>query len=128
MESIVVQWVERADYDLDAARYLLNGGRYLYVAFMCQQVVEKLFKAAIATQGKVPLFVHNLLRLSDEAGLTAQLTDEQRLLLADLNPYYIKARYGEYKESLSKVCDASEARRLMQGTEELSAWLKQQIR
>lgn len=34
-------WLDIADYDLDTAEALHNSGRWLYVAFMCHQVIEK---------------------------------------------------------------------------------------
>jgi hypothetical protein len=37
-------WLEAAEYDLESARVMLNGGRYMYVAFMSQQAIEKLTK------------------------------------------------------------------------------------
>jgi HEPN domain-containing protein len=37
--------VESSDYDIETAKAMLKTGRYLYVGFMCHQVVEKAFKA-----------------------------------------------------------------------------------
>ncbi|MCL2035461.1 MAG: HEPN domain-containing protein [Oscillospiraceae bacterium] len=37
-------WLEYAKYDLDTADAMFNAGKWLYVAFMCQQAVEKLVK------------------------------------------------------------------------------------
>ncbi|MDR0498299.1 MAG: HEPN domain-containing protein [Holophagales bacterium] len=37
-------WLDVAQYDLRVAETMLNGGLWLYVAFMCQQAVEKLAK------------------------------------------------------------------------------------
>jgi HEPN domain-containing protein len=51
MDKIVEHWIERSQYDLDTAKVMLATGRYLYVAYMCQQSVEKLLKAIIARQG-----------------------------------------------------------------------------
>ena len=45
MDKIVGHWVERSQYDLDTAKVMLDTGRYLYVAYMCQQTVEKMLKA-----------------------------------------------------------------------------------
>jgi HEPN domain-containing protein len=35
-------WVDIARYDLDTADAMFKTGRWLYVAFMCQQAIEKL--------------------------------------------------------------------------------------
>jgi HEPN domain-containing protein len=37
-------WLDVAEYDLKTADAMYNAGRYLYVAFMCQQSLEKLAK------------------------------------------------------------------------------------
>ncbi len=128
MDTLTSQWLERADYDLETARTLLQSQRYLYVAFMCQQSIEKTIKAYIASTKAVPPFVHSLPRLAEEAGLLGELTEEFQKLLADLNPYYIKARYGEYKDALSKVCKADQANHFLEKTKEFLQWLKQKIK
>jgi HEPN domain-containing protein len=47
-------WLEIADYDLETAKAMLDTGRYLYVGFMCHQVIEKALKAVIASTGGEP--------------------------------------------------------------------------
>ena len=42
MDKIVENWIERSQYDLDTAKVMLDTSRYLYVAYMCQQMVEKM--------------------------------------------------------------------------------------
>lgn len=128
MDRITTQWLERAEYDLGSAETLFKSGRHLYVAFMCQQCIEKAIKAEIASKGKTPPYLHNLLRLAETASLMDILDENQRLLLADLNPYYIKARYGEYKDSLSKICDAGKAAQFIRETKGFFSWLKARIK
>ena len=82
---------------------MLDAGRYLYVAYMCQQAIEKLLKAIIAQHGKENLPIHNLNRLVESAELSGELTGERIDLLAELTAYNIEARYGDYKESLSEA-------------------------
>jgi hypothetical protein len=36
-------WFDIAEYDLETARVMLQGKRFLYVGFMCHQVIEKAF-------------------------------------------------------------------------------------
>jgi HEPN domain-containing protein len=37
-------WLDVAEYDLKTADAMMNSSRFLYVAFMCQQSLEKLAK------------------------------------------------------------------------------------
>jgi HEPN domain-containing protein len=128
MDKYVSHWLERSRYDLDTAKAMLDAGRYLYVAYMCQQAIEKLLKAIIAQLGKENLPIHSLNRLAERAELRAGLTDEQVDLLAELTAYNIEARYGDYKESLSEVIDAEKAKILYDRTRELFRWLCAKIR
>jgi len=80
----VAHWVERAEYDLETAKAMLDIGRYLYVGYMCQQAIEKLLKAIIAQQNKENLPIHNLNRLVEIAGIRNQLSSEQYNFLAEL--------------------------------------------
>lgn len=123
MDKIVAHWVERAEYDLETAKVMLDTARYLYVAYMCQQAVEKLLKAIIAQQGKENLPIHNLNRLAEVAGIRNDLDAEQFNFLAELTPYYIEARYGDYKESLAESINAERAREVYDRTQEIFKWL-----
>jgi HEPN domain-containing protein len=44
-DRIVQNWIELAEYDLKSAIVLHNNGIYIYVAFTCQQTIEKILKA-----------------------------------------------------------------------------------
>jgi HEPN domain-containing protein len=128
MEKIVAHWVERSQYDLDTAKAMMDAGRYLYVAYMCQQSVEKMIKAIIAQQGKENFPSHNLNRLAEIAAISKKLTSEQFDFLAELTPYHIEARYGDYKENLSEIIDKKKAQQVYNKTREIHKWLYQKIR
>jgi len=123
MDKYVSQWLERSNYDLETAKAMLDAGRYLYVAYMCQQAIEKLLKAIIAQHGKENLPIHNLNRLAELAELRRELAAEQVDLLAELTAYNIEARYGDYKDSLSEVVDFQKAKTLYAQTQDLFQWL-----
>ncbi len=120
-------WVERAEYDLETARVMLDTARYLYVAYMCQQAVEKLLKALIAQQNKENLPIHNLNRLVAIAKIRDELSTGQFDFLAELTPYYIEARYGDYKQSLSEIISKEKAIEVYNKAEEIFQWLYQKI-
>ena len=128
MDRIVAHWVERSEYDLDTAKAMLNTGRYLYVGYMCQQTIEKLLKGMIAQQNKENLPIHNLNRLAEVAEIANLLSLEQNNFLAELTPFCIEARYGDFKESLSEILDKEKAEIIYQQTREFFKWLYQKIR
>jgi HEPN domain-containing protein len=128
MDKIVGHWVERSQYDLDTAKIMLDTGRYLYVAYMCQQAVEKILKAFIAQLGKENFPIHNLNRLAEIATISNELTPEQFNFLAELTPYHIEARYGDYKESLSEIINDKKAEQVYKKTREIHKWIYQKIK
>jgi len=127
MDKIVGHWVERSQYDLDTAKIMLDTGRYLYVAYMCQQAVEKILKAFIARLGKENFPIHNLNRLAEIATISNELTPEQFNFLAELTPYHIEARYGDYKENLSEIINEKMAKQVYKKTREIHKWIYQKI-
>jgi len=73
-------WLNIADYDLETAEAMYNTGRWLYVAFMCHQVIEKTLKAYwCKTQPEDPPYTHNLILLATQSGLANEMSDEQYL-------------------------------------------------
>jgi len=127
MDKIVAHWVERSKYDLDTAKAMLDTGRYLYVSYMCQQAIEKILKAIIAQQGKENFPIHNLNRLAEISLIDAELNAEKFNFLAELTPYNIEARYGDYKESLSEIINDKKAQKVYEKTLEIHEWLYQKI-
>jgi len=79
-----------ATYDLDTADAMLSAHRYLYVAYTCEQAIEKNFKALLCLNGK-PAHHHNLRRLAEESGMP--LSQDELFFLDSLSSYYIKGRY-----------------------------------
>ena len=82
----VAYWLDLADYDIETAETLFNGGRWLYVAFMCHQAIEKTLKAYwCGVQESDPPFTHNHMRLAEGCGLYESMNDEQRDFLDSIN-------------------------------------------
>ena len=122
-QKAVNYWFSMADYDLKTAQVMLDGRRYLYVGFMCHQVIEKAFKGLYVYQhNKIPPYTHNLLALC--ANLDITLTEEQKTFFTELNPLNIEARYPEMKEKLGKVLNKKKAYALLKETKGIYKWLK----
>jgi HEPN domain-containing protein len=124
----VIYWREISDYDLETAKAMLTGKRYLYVGFMCHQSVEKILKAYFsAKKEETPPYVHNLKRLAEECLLMTQFSEEQLDLIEELIPMNIEARYPTHKELLFKSLTVERCKQLILKTEELCFWIKQQL-
>ncbi|MCK5131340.1 MAG: HEPN domain-containing protein [Candidatus Sabulitectum sp.] len=121
-------WIDLADYDLDVARLMLKGGKYLYVGFMCHQVVEKMLKALYVSEvHSTPHRSHNLTHLSKQSNCYEKLSSEQKNLLDTLEPLNIEARYPTYKEQLMQSLTLDRTTSILHQTEELMIWIKKQL-
>lgn len=64
--ALARNWIVSAEYDLTTAEHMLGTGRYLYIAFVCHQAVEKMLKAHIVlNQKRRPPLGQDLRRLSE---------------------------------------------------------------
>lgn len=64
-----LEWVKAAERDREAATLLLQADRQPYeiIGFHCQQCAEKYLKALLIHHGRKPAYVHDLLKLNQEA-------------------------------------------------------------
>ncbi|MBU0693734.1 MAG: HEPN domain-containing protein [Candidatus Omnitrophica bacterium] len=128
MEEITKKWLKRARYDLDTAEAMFTTCRYLYVAFMCQQSLEKIIKAIIIEMGGEALRIHNLVRLAELAAVYDLMPGEYQNFLADLTPFAIESRYGDYKRRLSEIINEKMATTYLERSKEIFKWLRRRIK
>jgi len=122
-QKVINYWFNMADYDLKTAQVMLDGRRYLYVGFMCHQVIEKALKGLYVKQhSKIPPYTHNLLTLC--ADLNLNLTEEQQDFFTELNPLNIETRYPDIKEKLGKAISKKKASVLLEDTRSIYKWLR----
>lgn len=129
-------WLEAAQYDLESARVMMNGGRYMYVAFMCQQAIEKLTKGiyTLYTDNEAPM-IHNIWniykKLEHEVDFEELLPIEDfeenlqkyKIFFVELLSYYISGRYPSFKEKISNSIDSNTAKKILSSTEEVFEWI-----
>lgn len=128
MNDKVTYWSEMSDYDFDTANAMLLTKRYLYVGFMCHQVIEKILKAYWSdVLEEPPLKIHSLSRLAEKSGLDKDMSDEQLDFIDELEPLNIEARYPSYKERLMKSLTADRCKELIKQTDELRIWIKNKL-
>ncbi len=121
-------WLDRMAYDMDTAKAMLQTGRLIYAIFMCQQSLEKCFKALLAHKDREIIPIHNLRRLAELAEVIGEMDESTLVKLDFLSSYYINARYKEDLQQLSRGITESVARDFIQFSEEVIAWLCQKIK
>jgi HEPN domain-containing protein len=122
------KWLDRVAYDIDTAKAMLQTDRLIYAIFMCQQSLEKCFKALLAHEEKEIVPIHNLRRLAEQASVIQELDDSTLMKLDFLTSYYINARYKEDLQQLSKGITGPMVQDFVQFSEGLITWLCQKMK
>ena len=121
-------WVELAEYDLETARVMLDTGRYLYVGFMCHQVIEKMMKAYyVKSQGEMPPYTHNLELIARKSSLADGLSEEQLGFIRRLEPLNVESRYPADRALLARALTLQKCRQILDQTTEMYRWIKQKL-
>jgi HEPN domain-containing protein len=125
-EEKYAYWLDVAEYDLKTAEAVFASGRWVYVAFMCQQAIEKLLKelSILYLDDHVP-YIHSLGEITAkfEDRLPNPISGERQSLFDRLTAYYISGRYPKYKEKISMSIDQDEAEDLLNKSRETFSWL-----
>jgi len=120
-------WLDIAEYDFKTAEAMYKSNRYLYVAFMCQQALEKMIKALyISRFDDEPPRSHNLTFLFQKTKI--EIDDDRLDLFDQLTSFYIEGRYPEYKQKLSQFIDKKRAQDFLIKTKEAYKWLKSHLK
>lgn len=128
MEERIKYWQELSDYDLDTAFAMLKSKRYLYVGFMCHQVVEKIFKACyIKLKAESAPYSHSLSYLAKKGEFYESFSDDQKDFIDQLEPLNIEARYPSHKERLLESLTYEKCLEIFDKTKELQQWIKAKL-
>lgn len=107
---------------------MLKSKRYLYVGFMCNQVIEKMFKAYyVKAKNEQPPYTHKLRRLAEDSNLYKSMSEAQKDFLDIVAPLNIEARYPERKKELFEALTDEVCQNIIKGTEELVLWIREQL-
>lgn len=121
-------WTETSEYDLETAKVMKNGKRFLYVGFMCNLAIEKILKAFyVYVKGETPPYTHNLRRIATEANLYKEMTDEQKNFVDDIIPFNIEGRYPDYKQMLYEALNDEKCETIIKETEDFIEWIKKKL-
>ena len=122
-------WLELSEYDLETAKAMFTTKRYLYVGFMCHQIIEKALKAVISNDIKdsIPAKTHDLVKLAKISGIYSKISENQKDFIDLLLPLNIEARYPTYKEQLLEKLTSNKCLEIINKTEEFLLWIKQQL-
>jgi HEPN domain-containing protein len=127
-EEKIKYWTDLSDYDKDTAQDMLVAGRYLYVGFMCHQCIEKILKACfVKHKDDSPPYTHDLTYLAVKGEFYENFSAEQKTFIDMVEPLNIKTRYPDYKQTLAKSLTKERCQYIIEQTNNLQQWIKQNL-
>lgn len=128
MNEKVLYWIDIAEYDMETAKVMLEGKRFLYVGFMCHQVIEKILKGYyVFIKNENPPYTHNLTYLAMQSRIYEKMTEEQKDVIDMIDPLNVEARYPSHKENLMQTLNYERCKEIVQKTEVLYQWIKKKL-
>lgn len=130
-------WLMLSDYDLETVEVLARGGRWVYVAYLCQQAVERQLKGMYVfyCNSEAPK-THNinflftkLMAMGDFPLLGSREAFEARRaecedFLIDAMFYYMSDYPFSYKNIMNRFVGEDTAMELYRRTKDMIAWLR----
>lgn len=109
-----------------AAEALFQSTKHDWCLFVGHLVLEKTLKAFyVRDKHEIPHKVHNLLLLAENT--TLSLSEEQRMLLADVNDFNLETRYPDFRMSFYKTCTKEFTEEQFSKIKEMHRWLLSQM-
>ncbi len=119
------EWLKQADYDMDTAEFMFNGGRFFYTVFMCHLSIEKAMKGLYQERLKeTPPRTHNLVYLLNKIG--AKPPEAIGRFVIKLNEANVVTRYPEDIDKLQKDYTQVVVKDMLIRSKEVLGWIKKQ--
>ncbi len=123
MNKLIANWTKSSNYDIQTAKIMYKGGRYIYVIFMCHLAVEKSLKAIVAKRtGRIPPKTHDLFYLIKLAKIEIRTAFQETV--SHLNQASIPTRYPEDITKISRQYNKTAAQKYLKETTALIKWLR----
>lgn len=123
MSEQIEYWQMIAEEDWEVGRQLIGNNKTRHGLFFVHLTLEKLAKACFCkTRGKTPPKIHNIVRISELAGL--DVPDDICRFMARMNEFNLE---GRYPWLLIKPPSKAEALEYYNQANEVMLWLKKQL-
>ena len=123
------KWLDIVAEDLSVAEDLYKTSHWLYVGFMCHQVVEKSLKAYwCVCRDDDPTYLHDHKKIAQGCGLYTKMSEEQLKFLEIIKPMNIEARYQEFKDEVARSLNRENTAEILETTKQLHAWILEKLK
>jgi HEPN domain-containing protein len=125
-EEHVRFWLESSEQDLPVMESLFDKGHFAWALFVGHLVLEKMLKSLyVQNKDITPPFIHHLLKLARETGLTLNVEQEEFLL--EVTSYNIRGRYPDFKHALQNKATPEYTIEKITRIKEFRQWLNSLI-
>ena len=127
-KSIIMEWLNKADNDLDFARLSFKefNGFFSQICILCHEAVEKYFMAYIVFQGLETERIHDLVVLLNECmrlSMSPEGFKAQEEGCRILNRYYTSFKYPSHYP----IADKEQAKEAVEIATNISKFIRGQI-
>ena len=123
------KWIDIVAEDLSVAELLFNNGHWLYVGFMCHQVIEKTLKAYwCVCRDDDPPYIHDHKKISQGCGLYTKMSADQLKFLDFIKPMNIEARYQEIKDEVARTLNREITAEILEQTKQRHSWILENLK
>ena len=125
-EDIITGWNAGINDQIHITFFSTEQEESLKLESFCDELTKLTPRVHVKKQNDEnhPIPVHNLNRLAEECSIDNDLSDKQKQFLDNLNPFYIKARYPNYKQKQFEISSKEYAEEVIQDTKDFVKWLK----
>lgn len=122
-DEAVNRWLEGADRNLAACLDMAKSSHRDWALFIGQLALEKLLKGLITKKtDATPPFIHDLVKLSELAGI--ETTEAQKQDLVKISRFHVAARYDEIKSQLYAEATPEFTKEWLDKIQEFFLWFK----
>jgi HEPN domain-containing protein len=120
MREEVERWLEKADEDLETAKYNLRGKMLNAAIFYSQQATEKALKALQIKKLNKFEKIHDLVKLAESVDANKRILD----LCDQINPVYSVSRYPDV---IGNKYSREEVEEILKSSKKVLEWVKEEI-
>jgi HEPN domain-containing protein len=126
MKNKFLEWLKQAEYDINTAEFMYDGGRFFYSVFMCHLSIEKALKGLIQQKlQETPPKTHNLVYLLSRIGTRPD--ENIGKIITKLNEASVATRYPDDIDMLQKNYTEAVTKQIISQTKEVLEWTKRQF-
>ena len=123
------KWLDIVAEDLSVAEDLYKTRHWLYVGFMCHQVIEKTLKAYwCVCRDDDPPYLHDHKKIAQGCGLYNKMSEEQKNFIALIRDMNIEARYQEAKDAVARSLNRENTAEILETTKQLYTWILEMLK